>query len=511
MIRMETLGGFPYLPVFRLRRAKPGFAIATEHQVGAWYIGDMSRGRFVCALAIVLLSGCTKSFRVARVGLDCVLSTSDAGVDVLPFGKWLTATAPRFGQATTVTISDQGKVLGTVPMACVATALPPARTLWGLKSGAWVEPNQPTHSLSAIDHRVQPGQAVQVSGEGSHLLLLQDGLPRGIVATASLTDKPIPTFTALFAEALAQGDDNLSVLRAAETFEPSLLDDPGVAKAIPLMVQTRLQEGHLEGLRRTLDDMPRIRARFPDLAKLHGELAAAYWSRETSASSSPRQWALIVDTTATEEELEEEQRALRTKLAGNLFVIWRANADRLPTTLNAEAHPGVAEDHTWLVVGVCPEIPARALLDLYRPFIKGLTLREVDLGKEAPPCPQGPEYPHISHFPGGAKFARYWQREYRWGQSSMVFVAFDDKGKPSTGWVPTVAFSLGRIDPFAEEPVACFFNPDKRPISSFDAYCERTGEGGTVEQSGTFTVRLDKGRLRAEAKAHGRPVRARAR
>src|ERR1039457_4647850 len=29
---METLRGFPYLPAFRLRRAKPGFAIATYMQ-----------------------------------------------------------------------------------------------------------------------------------------------------------------------------------------------------------------------------------------------------------------------------------------------------------------------------------------------------------------------------------------------------------------------------------------------------------------------------------------------
>jgi hypothetical protein len=457
-------------------------------------------------LATVLLSGCTKSFKVVRVGLDCVLATSDAGVEVLPFGKWFTATVPRFGQAATVAVSDQGKPLGTVPHGCVATTPPAARTLWGREAGAWVEPNEPSHLLSAIDHRVRPGQAVQVSGEGSHLLLLEEGLPQGLVKSASLTDQPKAHFTALFANTLAQGDDNLSVLRAAETLDPSLLDDPDLSKAIPLMVKTRLQEGHLEGLARTLGDMPNTRQRFPELARMHGELADAY---RQAAKPGDRRWALVVDTTAAEEELEEEQQALRTQLAGHIFVIWRQDAERLPLRLGAGDHPGVPEDHTWLVVGACPEIPARALLDLYRPFIKRLSLREIELGAETPPCPKGPEYPHVGQLPGGEKFARYWQREYRWGQSNMVFVAFDDKGKPSSGWAPTTAFSLGHIDPFAEERVTCFFNPDKRPRTTFDAYCDRVGEDTNLEQSGTFTVRLDKGRLRAEAKPHGRPARAR--
>jgi hypothetical protein len=37
-VDMETLGGFPCLPAFWLRRAKPGYAIATRHGAPAWTV-----------------------------------------------------------------------------------------------------------------------------------------------------------------------------------------------------------------------------------------------------------------------------------------------------------------------------------------------------------------------------------------------------------------------------------------------------------------------------------------
>jgi hypothetical protein len=102
-----------------------------------------------------------------------------------------------------------------------------------------------------------------------------------------------------------------------------------------------------------------------------------------------------------------------------------------------------------------------------------------------------------------------WDREERWGCSSVVFAAFDEAGKAIASWAPTTAFSFGPIDFTADEVVCCFFNPDRRPITTFDAYCTRHGEDGNVEQSGTYDVSFDKGKLRAASKIHGRPKRAR--
>jgi hypothetical protein len=463
---------------------------------------------FTLPLVTLLFSGCTKSMPVVRVGLDCVLSSSDAGTTVLPFGKWLTATVPRFGQASTVTIADHGKALGTVPSACVATVPPKARTLWGRESGGWVKPNEPSHLLDPIGHLVQAGHPVEVSGEGPHLLMIEKGLPRGIVESSDLTDQPVPYFAKLFDNAVNQGDDNLSVLSVAQALDPSLLAAPSVADAIPRMVAARLREGHLERLATTLGEMPDIRKRFPQLGTIFCDLAHAYRPGARPPDCAPHQFSLVVATEADGEELTAERAALIVQLTGPLYAIWRSNPEILPKVIDSDRFPGGQVGTTWMIIGVCPETQAKALHDLYRPFIGGLSLRETAFKADFAPCPLGPEYPHVGRFPEGPKLARYWQRATRWGSNSMVAVAFDDAGKPSSGWAPTTAFSLGRIDPFAPEPVRCFFNPDRHPLFAFDAACERVSEDTKVEQSGTFTLFLAKGKLRGKGQARGKPVRS---
>jgi hypothetical protein len=162
-----------------------------------------------------------------------------------------------------------------------------------------------------------------------------------------------------------------------------------------------------------------------------------------------------------------------------------------------------------LVLAVCPQTQAKALYELYRPFIKNLALHEVEPKPAAVHCPTGAVEPVLGRFPDGKTLASYAVplREGRFG--SAVALLLDGQGHVEQGWCPSTALDLGPID---YSNVGCRFVHPWIPGSTLrDAFtlkadCERS-ETVTREQSGTITVVLEKNRLRGIAKASGKPTR----
>jgi hypothetical protein len=211
------------------------------------------------ALSLLALAdlACTKTVAVVRVGFDCPLEKSDAGSNYLPFGRRLQAVYPRYGKATLVEVLDQGKSLGKIPASCVAATVPTARTLHVREIPTSLSSNQATassperhyvqennhsytfdtkHALegdSGFELRLQPGQAVDVFGDDDSFIVVDKGIPLGIVPAFFFTSDAEAYFATHYDEYARNPYRQTRALSSAKTLDRKVLSSPRVAQAIP--------------------------------------------------------------------------------------------------------------------------------------------------------------------------------------------------------------------------------------------------------------------------------------
>jgi hypothetical protein len=448
---------------------------------------------------------CNRTIRVTRVGVDCPLIGNDGEATFLPFGRWLQASVPRFGSYSSVTIQDEARVLGMVTKGCVAESLPKERVLYAKEEGIYIHDNSVNGNWLENQRIIPMGKSCQVIGDGEFLVVLDKGMPQGVVPAQELIADPVQYYTKYFEDhAGTTASANLAFM-AISQLDPELLGAPSLAKAMQNLVDTRVREGDFAIAWNDIQTLSTARPRFPALEAVWCDLYPRQTTRDQAKHCKDSSWALVAETGDSDLDLQSKRDEVSALLAGPLFALWRAQKYDGPVIRSSADTAGLPAGKFAVVLGACPEIKAKALLDLTRLFVKNLKLAKLDVPAGTIPCPDGPAPSQTNYLPDGTKIVIYQTSLKQDVSESVVAVAFDQFGKPSSGWYPKTAMSLGPIGTTDEDSTDCSYELPQSAKLSIEATCRRSSTW--MQQTGTYSLRLGKNHLTATLATHGRPSR----
>jgi hypothetical protein len=350
----------------------------------------LPRDGLILVLVALSLVACRKTIRVTRVGVNCPIAGKDGESTFLPFGRWFQAAVPRFGSYSSLTIQDEGRVLGDAPRTCVAEALPKQRVAYAKEESIYVHDNSVDGNWLANQRIVDGGESCQVIGEGEFLVLMDKGMPEGVVPAQKLVAEPVQYFTKFFEERVGTSSSASFGFRAVSKLDPTLQATPALANAMQRLVDARVREGDFGTAWNDIQNMFAARARFPGLEAVWCDVYPRQITRDQAKHCKPSTWALVSATGDSDEELQQHKDEMSGLLTGPLFPLWRAAQYDGPVIRSADDTPGLPAGKFAVVLGACPEIKAKALFELTRPFVKRLSLVKLDLPADKIPCPDGP-------------------------------------------------------------------------------------------------------------------------
>jgi hypothetical protein len=445
-------------------------------------------------------AGCSKTINVVRVGVDCPMAGASGAKSFLPFGRWLRAEYPRFGDASQVQISEGGRPLGKVSAACVSPVVPPGRAAYLTNSriGYFASPDADEPLATS---ELEVGQRLRIEGTGKFVVAIEKDLPRGLVKMEWLTTEPVEFFAKSFDEIAWSPTPQDVDFKAVATLAPEILSNPRVRAAIQRVMDVFRKRSRFHALRGWLQDMGERLVEFPDLAGMACDLEVSPLPEKVKRACKLTNWALVVSTAEQEEGLVPTQEDVTARLRGPLSPLWN-NDDRWPGVFTAETLPGLPQDRVALVLGVCHQTQAEALRALYAAFLPKLSLVEIHDAVKPPPCPSQPRTPKLGKFPDGTRLEVYESVSSTLLSSSLVAMAYDKADNLVSTWYPKTALDLGPIDYNAD--VTCKFSFPEHNLFTIDAECnDRRGES-PVEQLGTLVLECVNGKLKAKVAKKGK-------